>query len=232
MDDLTHALQGLQRETSHIDPVLFSVTICVSLAASLVAMGLYIVFYENRGTGSQVYRAFPLLGISVTTLFIAIQMSLPLSLGLLGALSIIRFRTPIKEPEEVGFIMLVITSSIACATFNFHFLVVLYAVALAALLLLRWAAVKKRMQHDGVLVLAMKDEEVETHLAEIMGFVKANTHRCKIDSSASRGGLTSIQIDFALLKLEPPVFIAQARQRASLESINVYLNRPGGLPWA
>jgi len=31
---------------------------------------------------------------------------------LLGALSIVRFRTPIKEPEEIGFIMLVVASAL------------------------------------------------------------------------------------------------------------------------
>ena len=41
-----------------------------------------------------------LIGPSVTLLFICVQLSLPLSLGLLGALSIVRFRVPIKEPEE------------------------------------------------------------------------------------------------------------------------------------
>ena len=36
-----------------------------------------------------------------------------MSLGLLGALSIVRFRTPIKEPEEIGFLMVVIATSLA-----------------------------------------------------------------------------------------------------------------------
>ena len=93
----------------------FVVLLLISLASSLLASFLYLHFYSSRATGSQVHRAFPLLGISITAIFIAIQFSLPLSLGLLGALSIVRFRTPIKEPEEIGFIMLVIAASLACA---------------------------------------------------------------------------------------------------------------------
>ena len=80
----------------------------VALLASLFISFLYLTFFGSRATGSDVHRAFPLLGISITAVFIAIQFSLPLSLGLLGALSIVRFRTPIKEPEEIGFIMLVV----------------------------------------------------------------------------------------------------------------------------
>ncbi|MFK7741185.1 MAG: DUF4956 domain-containing protein [Planctomycetota bacterium] len=48
--------------------------------------------------------------ISVTTLLIisVVKVSLALSLGLVGALSIIRFRTPIKEPEELGYLFVAI----------------------------------------------------------------------------------------------------------------------------
>ena len=72
----------------------FMLLLVVSLASSLLAAFLYLQFYASRATGSQVHRAFPLLGISITAIFVAIQFSLPLSLGLLGALSIVRFRTP------------------------------------------------------------------------------------------------------------------------------------------
>src|SRR6188474_420623 len=90
----------------------FVFLMAVSLVGTFLASWLYLRFYSSRATGSQVHRAFPLLGLSITAIFVCIQFSLPLSLGLLGALSIVRFRTPIKEPEEIGFIMLVIAASV------------------------------------------------------------------------------------------------------------------------
>ena len=113
--------------------VPFLVVMGISLLCSLFISFLYVKFYKSRATGSQIHRAFPLLGVSVTAIFICIQFSLPLSLGLLGALSIVRFRTPIKEPEEIGFIMLAIATSICCATFNMFFLGIILVVAVAAL---------------------------------------------------------------------------------------------------
>ena len=82
----------------------------VSLISSFLVSYLYVHFYKRRSTGSQIHKSFPLLGLSITAIFICIQFSLPLSLGLLGALSIVRFRTPIKEPEEIGFLMLLIAT--------------------------------------------------------------------------------------------------------------------------
>lgn len=48
--------------------------------------------------------------IALTTLLVisVVKSSLALSLGLVGALSIVRFRTPIKEPEELAYIFLAI----------------------------------------------------------------------------------------------------------------------------
>jgi hypothetical protein len=58
-------------------------------------------------------------------------------LGLLGALSIVRFRTPIKEPEEIGFILLLIAFALSIATFNLSFAVILYVIAFITLAILR-----------------------------------------------------------------------------------------------
>src|SRR5688500_5623010 len=116
-----------------VSPMAFLMLMAISLMSSMFISYLYTHFYSNRATGSQVHRAFPLLGISITAIFVTIQFSLPLSLGLLGALSIVRFRTPIKEPEEIGFIMLVIAVSIATATFKLAFVGIIFVVALAAL---------------------------------------------------------------------------------------------------
>ncbi|MGA7280010.1 MAG: DUF4956 domain-containing protein, partial [Desulfocapsaceae bacterium] len=114
----------------------FIFVILYSLFSAFIFSYLYEHFFEKRATGSQINRAFPLLSIAITVIFITVQFSLPLSLGLLGALSIVRFRTPIKEPEEIGFIMLVVASSLSCATFNLLFPIILALVAFGALYLI------------------------------------------------------------------------------------------------
>jgi len=138
MQQLLDAFQQLgSAEIAEIGIIPLLTVLLVSLAGSLFVAYLYQVFYRARATGSQVYRAFPLMGISITAIFVIVQFSLPLSLGLLGALSIVRFRTPIKEPEEIGFILLVIATSLSAATFNLTFLALVLIVAVVALLILR-----------------------------------------------------------------------------------------------
>ncbi len=53
--------------------------------------------------------------IAITLIVVVIKSSLALSLGLIGALSIIRFRTAIKEPEQIITLLMVMAVSISIA---------------------------------------------------------------------------------------------------------------------
>jgi hypothetical protein len=90
-----------------------------SIIASIIVYLLYQMFYGTRHIGAGVHRTFIIGGPAITALFLGIQVSIPLSLGLLGALSFVRFRTPVKDPAEIGFLLLLIATSIGAATTNF-----------------------------------------------------------------------------------------------------------------
>lgn len=104
-----------------------------SLLAAIVAYLMYQLFYGSRHIGAGVHRTFLIGGPAITVLFLGIQTSIPLSLGLLGALSFVRFRTPVKDPAEIGFLLLLIASSIGAATNNYLITTILFAVVFLAL---------------------------------------------------------------------------------------------------
>ena len=229
MFDKFQIVKDVQDLTAKIDPWMFAIAILVSLFASLLAGRLYSGFYERKGTGSQIHRAFPLLGISITSLFICIQVSLPLSLGLLGALSIIRFRTPIKEPEEVGFIMLVIASSVICATFNFQFLVFLYLVALATLAAARAVRRSHGARGDGMILVAFKDQDSAPRQKLIEECVRRQARHSSMESSSCKDGMVSLQFSFSGLEGHAADLQAAIRQAADASAVNIFFNRPGGV---
>ena len=123
-------LQGLQSQLGFWEAV---VAIGFSLLASIVAYLMYQWFYGSRHIGAGVHRTFIIGGPAITALFLGIQTSIPLSLGLLGALSFVRFRTPVKDPAEIGFLLLLIASSIGAATNNYLVTGILFAVVFVAL---------------------------------------------------------------------------------------------------
>ena len=80
----------------------------LSAVLSLILGWVYTRYGSALSNRKQFARNF--LPITMTTMFIItiVKSSLALSLGLIGALSIIRFRTAIKEPEELSYLFLAI----------------------------------------------------------------------------------------------------------------------------
>jgi len=104
-----------------------------SLVASFIAYLMYQLFYGSRHIGAGVNRTFLIGGPAITMIFLVIQTSIPLGVGLLGALSFVRFRTPIKDPAEIGFLLLLIAASIGVATGNIFAVTILYAIVFITL---------------------------------------------------------------------------------------------------
>jgi hypothetical protein len=228
-EQLNNILGSLaQRSGPQLSPVAFLLLMGISLVCSLFISYLYVHFYSNRATGSQVHRAFPLLSISITAIFIAIQFSLPLSLGLLGALSIVRFRTPIKEPEEIGFIMLVIATSLAVATFKFAFVGIILVVALIA----NFGQVLTRRftdaAGDGTIVISLATNGRAADPAAITALLRKRLPKANLESVSYNERETVVSYNFqgipdqALSGLQ-----AELDAAAGPSTFNVFFNRPG-----
>lgn len=198
----------------------------VSLFSSFLVALLYVRFFKSRSTGSLIYRAFPLLGTSITAIFITIQFSLPLSLGLLGALSIVRFRTPIKEPEEIGFIMLVVATSLCCATFNMMFLAIILAISFVALLGLHFGRrFLDLRQNDGMLIISVPTEVYAQAGNTILEVVDGHIRKKRLDSLVENNGETVLSYNFVGLADQGVLQVQDALRRVdSGLRANIYNN--------
>jgi len=70
---------------------------------------VYIRFGNSLSNRKALAKTFVLVGVTTMLIITIVKSSLALSLGLVGALSIVRFRTAIKEPEELAFFFMVIS---------------------------------------------------------------------------------------------------------------------------
>lgn len=213
-----------------IDTTAFVFALVISLIVSTALAFMYRFFYEDRATGSQVHRSFVLLGPSITALFIAIQFSLPLSLGLLGALSIIRFRTPIKEPEEVGFIMLLVACSVVTATFQFLLLGALLVTVSAGLTIKHYfPGIVGSTRKDGMILLTFSDES-ETDISTITDIVNQLVSKGKLESVSQLDGATTLHYSFCdLTKPALDTLHSELTSMAEIANVNLYFNRSSSL---
>ena len=196
-DLLSQIQQALAAKPDEASLPVFALLLALAFLASLWIAFLYQRFAGGKSAGTEIHRTFPLLAIAVTSIFICIQFSLPLSLGLLGALSIVRFRTPIKQPEEVGFILLVIAAAIACATFNLRFLLGLLVLATLALFVRGFlGGLFRATASGGSLLLTLGEEEYQEKSAAVMALVEQHLDRARLDSVTRHGGEVVLTLSF------------------------------------
>jgi len=94
-------------------PTLFSFAMCIIM--SFIVRDFYIKRSFSLTGKMHIGSIIPVLSAVVFLVIIVVKSSLALSLGLVGALSIVRFRTPIKEPEELVYLFLAISIGLGYA---------------------------------------------------------------------------------------------------------------------
>lgn len=83
-------------------------TVILLFITQLLAF-IYRKFGQTLSNRKKLSSLFPLLALTTMMIITVIKSSIALSLGLVGALSIVRFRSAIKEPEELAYIFLTIS---------------------------------------------------------------------------------------------------------------------------
>jgi hypothetical protein len=96
---LTSELPVVTLQTALIDLVITAVL-------SLILAWFYTRYGLSLSPRAQLARNFTPIALTTSLVITIVKSSLALSLGLVGALSIVRFRTAIKEPEELSYLFL------------------------------------------------------------------------------------------------------------------------------
>ena len=125
MSDLLN-LGNIELSSTSLSQFLIGFTITVIL--SLLLRLIYISYSSSVSNKSIIANIFPLFGVSIFLIVITIKSSIVLSLGLVGALSIIRFRTAIKEAEQIVYFLILTGIAIATAagSYFFPFILILF----------------------------------------------------------------------------------------------------------
>ena len=144
-------MQGLGLELPAGAP-LSVVALVVSLAIGAVLAVILRWHFERFGSTlsnrSEFAQVFPLIVLTTVLIITVVKSSLALSLGLVGALSIVRFRTPIKEPEELAYLFIAIGIGLGLGADQHLATVVAAAIILSVVAVLRWS--RRGREHTGL----------------------------------------------------------------------------------
>jgi hypothetical protein len=98
-----------------------AVLLAIAAGSGFFLSRLFRATHPADAWSGSVTLSFPLLALTLTALFLTVQFSLPLSIGLLAALSLIRFRTPVKQPEETAFLVTVVATCVSLGAYKLAF---------------------------------------------------------------------------------------------------------------
>ncbi|MBN1189314.1 MAG: DUF4956 domain-containing protein [Dehalococcoidales bacterium] len=173
-----------------------AIRISFSLAASVIAYLLYQLFYGSRHIGAGVNRTFLIGGPAITMLFLVIQTSIPLGVGLLGALSFVRFRTPIKDPAEIGFLLLLIASSIGAATGNLVPTAILFAAVFLTLGVQRLIGNRVTLFGRGNLIISLDQPSFSNLEKKLKTFLGERLNGLSLDTMSTLDDRVSLHYQY------------------------------------
>ena len=112
IDNLDSIKDIISGSTAPLSIAQLVFNLLVGTIISLFLKFHYIKYGSTLNNRNEFSNVFPFVLLTTTLVIAIVKSSLALSLGLVGALSIVRFRTPIKEPEELAYLFLSIAAGL------------------------------------------------------------------------------------------------------------------------
>ena len=204
-------------KTSFLENVSSVSILDIVLALVLAfAIGLFIFFiYKKTYTGVMYSSSFGVTLIALTMItalvILAVTSNVVLSLGMVGALSIVRFRTAIKEPLDIAFLFWSIAVGIVLAA-GLIPLAVFGSLFIGIILLI--FVNRKDHANPYILVVQANGQESEQ---KATSFLKKHTRKCIVKSKTVQKGSIELNLEVRLLN-ENTDFINELSDMEGVES--------------
>lgn len=176
-----------------------SVSVFDMLLALILAfgIGLFIFFvYKKTFSGVMYSSSFAVTLVAITMIttlvILAVTSNVVLSLGMVGALSIVRFRTAIKEPLDIAFLFWSIAVGIVLAA-GMITLAVIGSIMIGVFLLV--FVNRKTHANPYIIVLSCADHESETTARE---FLEKEVKRLAVKSKTARKGAIELNLEIRM----------------------------------
>ena len=127
-------------EQIQINLITFIEGLILAGILSFIIQITYLKFSTSLSNKYDFSKNFIILGVTTTLVITIVKSSLALSLGLVGALSIVRFRAAIKEPEELVYLFLIIATGLGCGAgqLKITFIGVIFAIIIIIIFSFIW----------------------------------------------------------------------------------------------
>lgn len=192
----------------------------VLVIAFIVAMIIYLT-YKNTYTGVMYNPRFNvslvMITMVTTIVMVVIGSNISVSLGMVGALSIIRFRTAVKDPRDTAFIFWGVVSGLACGTQNYT--IVLAGSIVICLVLFGF---KKFITGDDKYLLIIKGNDIDIN--EIEKIIEKNVKYYSCKGKYIKNSNTELIYDVKLKNKKDDKIISILKENISIDTVNLVAN--------
>ena len=171
MINITDIIKGkFLEEFSAISMTEMLVAIALSFALSLFIVFIYRITYAGVNFSLGFVGTLIMLSMVTTVVILVISSNVVLSLGMVGALSIVRFRTAVKEATDTAFLFWAIATGIICGA-GYVTISVLATLLLGLLFVAIHAFTKKGRSHSYMVVVrCTPDSRAELTLSKLPAY--------------------------------------------------------------
>ena len=149
------------------------ISMLVSILLSLTLIHIYKKFSLSSYKRKNFEQNFIIIAPVITLLIFIVKSNLALSLGLVGALSIIRYRTAIKDPEEIAYLFICVAVGVGTgASFNL-FTIIAFAIIILVIFL-NSKRNKNATQSLGY-IIEIESDSIKNKLDNILEFMNSNS---------------------------------------------------------
>jgi hypothetical protein len=190
-------LEFFLKENIVLDLNSFLSSLIAATILSLLIQFFYLRYASTLSNKFEFSKNFVILGITTTIVITIVKSSLALSLGLVGALSIVRFRAAIKEPEELVFLFLIIATGLGCGAGQLKITSIGIAFSLVAIFIYSQFYKKNKLKYSEILNLAViKNKSMgEKEVNELITEMKKYVNQIELISLSKSKDNTTINFD-------------------------------------
>jgi len=164
--------QFLVSQSVSVDLLQFTINLVLAAILAYILKYLFISFANTNSNKKYFANNFVLLAMTIMLIITIVKSSLALSLGLVGALSIVRFRAPIKEPEELVYLFLAIAIGLGLGASQRGLTLVAFTIiALIIFLSHKRKKLDIRTGRGMFVMITSKEEKIE--LNEVTGILES-----------------------------------------------------------
>ena len=155
-------------------PLITVICLILTILCSYTLKYVYEKRSNSLSSKYQLSTIIPILSSATYLVILIVKSSLALSLGLVGALSIVRFRTPVKEPEDLVYLFLAIAIGIGFGAFQILTTLIIFFI----IMLFIWFRREKNLEvrNDYNLEITFHDKKFYKEKSEeIIKIIKENS---------------------------------------------------------